>query len=262
MRTDHILQHKTILLVGASSGMGRQLALLLAQHNNRLILFARRQGELDSLAQQLRAQQCDVLIIRGDACCEEEAAQAVSSCIAYFGRIDLALLNVGAGPEQRMAETSVADIRQCMELNYLSLANFLPPLITAMCSQQADKRGLRGTIAHTNSLAGFIGLPMQGPYSAAKAAARLLMDSCRIELEPEGLKFISLYPGFVQTARVNQYDMPAPFAISETRGAELMLKGLLSGRDDYLFPGPLSWLIRLARILPTFISKPLLRRAL
>ena len=262
MRTDHILQHKTILLVGASSGMGRQLALLLAQHNNRLILFARRQGELDSLAQQLRAQQCDVLIIRGDACCEEEAAQAVSSCIAYFGRIDLALLNVGAGPEQRMAETSVADIRHCLDLNYLSLVNFLPPLITAMRNQPADKYGLRGTIAHTNSLAGFLGLPLQGPYSAAKAAARFLMDSCRIELEPEGLKFISLYPSFVQTARVNQYDMPAPFAISETRGAELMLKGLLSGRDDYLFPGPLSWLIRLARILPTFISKPLLRRAL
>lgn len=242
--------------------MGRQLAHLLAQHNNRLILFARRQQELTALAEQLRAQHCEVLTIAGDACNEQDAAQAIATGIAHFGRIDLALLNVGAGPEQRMAETPVADIRQCLTLNYLSLVNFLPPLITAMRHQPADECGLRGTIAHTNSLAGLIGLPMQGPYCAAKAAARLLMDSCRVELEPQGLKFISLYPGFVQTERVNQYAMPAPFAISETRGAELMLKGLLSGRDDYRFPGPLSWLIRLAHILPTFIRKPLLRRLL
>ena len=261
-RSTRLPQNQTILLAGASAGMARQLALLLAQRPNRFILFARRQHELQELADQLRAQQCEVLTVCGDACREEDTNNAVSLAMAQFGRIDLALLNVGAGPELRMAETSVADIRQCMELNYLSLANFLPPLITAMCSQQADKRGLRGTIAHTNSLAGFIGLPMQGPYSAAKAAGRLLMDSCRVELEPEGLKFISLYPGFVQTARVNQYDMPAPFAISEVKGAELMLKGLLSGRDDYLFPGPFSWLIRLARVLPKCVSKRLLRRVL
>lgn len=250
------IHNQVILLAGASAGMGRQLALLLAARRNRLVLFARRQTELDALNGELQALGAETLLVCGDATREEDAGRCVRLAVEHFGRVDIAVLNVGAGPEQRMSDVSAADINACMDLNYRSLTNFLPPLIRQMRLQQS------GLIAHTNSLAGFLGLPLQGPYSAAKAAARLLMDSCRVELEPQGIGFTSIYPGFVRTARVDGYDMPAPFSISEQQGAAFMLQALQSRPADYLFPGPLSWLIRLARVLPKALTTRLLRRAL
>lgn len=250
------LTQNVILIAGASSGMGRQLALLLAQQKNTLVLFARSKSGLVQLQAEIEALQVGCLIVSGDATRAEDAEHCVQQAIARFGRIDVAVLNVGAGPEQRMAECTAAGIRATMDLNYLSLVNFLPPLIQLMRAQKS------GLIAHTNSLAGFLGLPLQGPYSAAKGAARLLMDSCRAELAGDGLCFLSVYPGFVRTSRVEGYDMPAPFAITEQQGARFLLHALQSGRNDYLFPGPLSWLIRLARILPKSLTTSLLRRAM
>jgi NAD(P)-dependent dehydrogenase (short-subunit alcohol dehydrogenase family) len=74
-----------------------------------------------------------------------------------------------------------------------------------------------GLVAHTNSLAGFIGVPLQGPYSAAKGASRLLMDTCRMEFAEYGIKFTSIYPGFVATEVTINDRMPAPLEISEEK---------------------------------------------
>ncbi|WP_430459451.1 SDR family NAD(P)-dependent oxidoreductase [Thalassolituus sp. LLYu03] len=250
------MKPQVILIAGASSGMGRALALKLAAEGHRLVLFARREQELTELADDIRAIGGESLTIVGDAQLPADAERCVTQALQHFGHIDTALINVGAGPEQRMADCSVADIRATFDLNYLTLVNFLPPLIRVMRA-----RG-QGLIAHTNSLAGFLGLPLQGPYSAAKGAARLLMDSCRVELAGEGLRFMSVYPGFVRTARVDGYDMAAPFSISEEKGAHYLFKALHSRRNDVLFPGPLSLLIHIARILPKGLTTRLLRRAM
>ncbi|MGP3982514.1 SDR family NAD(P)-dependent oxidoreductase [Streptomyces sp. KR80] len=79
----------------------------------------------------------------------------------------------------------------------------------------------RGLIAHTNSLAGLMGIPRQGPYSAAKAAARTLIDAARVELAPSGIRFTSIHPGFVATDRVNADGLPKPFQVSTERGGTL-----------------------------------------
>jgi NAD(P)-dependent dehydrogenase (short-subunit alcohol dehydrogenase family) len=105
-------------------------------------------------------------------------------------------------------------------------------------------------IAHTNSLAGFLGLPQQGPYSAAKAACRILMDTCRIELADDNIRFVSVHPGFVATDRVANDGIPALMEISEQRAAEHVIYAMEKEKRDYLFPFPMRWLIRLARVLP------------
>ena len=89
-----------------------------------------------------------------------------------------------------------------------------------------------GLIAHTNSLAGFLGLPMQGPYSAAKAAGRILMDTCRIELKPFGIKFVSIYPGFVATDRIAGNGIPSPFVITEIDAAKHIIRALEKEKED------------------------------
>lgn len=250
------LTNKTILIVGASSGIGRKVAEILSLGNNNLILTARRESLLADAAKVIEANGSRCLSIATDALNEEGAEAVVQEAVKHFGCIDVALLNIGAGPSFNMSKTSALEVKQNMQLNYDSMVNYLIPVI-----QQMKKQG-NGVIAHTNSLAGFVGLPMQGPYSAAKAAGRILMDSCRIELAELNIKVVSLYPGFVATERVMDDGIPAPFQISETQAANYIIKGLEGKKADVLFPASLKGLITLARILPKPLLSLILKRAI
>jgi short-subunit dehydrogenase len=249
-----MIRNKTILIAGASSGIGRQVALLLSRHNNRLIISARRLAELDSLRAEIINNGSEALIVVCDALSAEQANNCVQASIEVFSTIDIALLNIGDGPAFNMANTTVADIQKNTQLNYSTQINFLVPLIAQMKQQGF------GLIAHTNSLAGFLGLPMQGPYSAAKAAGRILMDTCRIELKPFGLKFVSVYPGFVATERVQGDGIPAPFEISEVAAAKHIIYAIEKEKSDYAFPLITACLVRLARILPKALTNRILAK--
>lgn len=250
-----MITNKTILIAGASSGIGRQAALLLSKNNNRLIICARRQEQLHSLAEEILKNGSDVLVQPCDALNKDQAELAVQESINKFDKIDIALINIGDGPAFNMSKAPVDDISYNMDLNYSTLVHFLVPLIAHMKSKKS------GLIAHTNSLAGFLGLPMQGPYSAAKAAGRILMDSCRIELKPFGIKFVSIYPGFVATERVAGDGIPSPFEISEINAAKHVIRALEKEKADYLFPFMTANLIRLARILPKSLTNYLLSKS-
>jgi short-subunit dehydrogenase len=249
-----MISNKTILIAGASSGIGRQVALLLSHHNNRIIVSARRSPALATLCTEIIANGSQAIAITCDALSQQQAHDCVQQAVNTFQTLDIALLNIGDGPVFNMSKASVDEINHNTQLNYGTQINFLVPLIAQMKQQG------HGLIAHTNSLAGFLGLPMQGPYSAAKAAGRILMDSCRIELKPFGIKFVSIYPGFVATERVNGDGIPSPFEINEVAAAKHVVRALEKEKADYLFPFMTANLVRLARILPKSLVNKLLAK--
>ena len=247
-----MIHNKTILIAGASSGIGRQVALLLSHHNNRIIISARRRAELERLSHEITDNGSQALVVVCDAMLPNEAENCIQQSINQFSSIDIALLNIGDGPAFNMSNTTVAAIQKNTQLNYGTQVNFLVPLIAHMKQQGF------GLIAHTNSLAGFLGLPMQGPYSAAKAAGRILMDTCRIELKPFGLKFVSVYPGFVATDRVQQDGIPSPFEINEAAAAKHIIYAIEKEKSDYAFPFMTASLVKLARVLPKALTARIL----
>jgi NAD(P)-dependent dehydrogenase (short-subunit alcohol dehydrogenase family) len=166
------------------------------------------------------------------------------------------VLTAGGAPALDMREMKAADVTAYMRSNYDVVVNYLFPAL-----KQMSRQG-HGLVVHTNSLAGFLGVTLQGPYSAAKGALRLLIDTCRIEFGGRGIRFLSLYPGFVATAQTANDGMPAPLEISEAAAVEHMLFAMRSQRWDYMFPWPMRWLIRLAMILPKPITLWVLRRDL
>ncbi|MCM2438849.1 SDR family NAD(P)-dependent oxidoreductase [Agrobacterium vitis] len=235
---------KIILIVGASSGMGRLLALRLAGEGAKVIVTARREPMLIELSEDIRSAGGDCLAIAADATDAAAAAEVVKTVIDHYGRIDMIYLNAGGAPALDMRLMSASDVNACMRLNYDVVVNYLFPVLKQMMRQGG------GYVAHTNSLAGFLGVPLQGPYSAAKGAAMLLIDTCRIEFARYGIKFTTVYPGFVATEATAGDGMPAPLEISADKAVEHILYALRNEKADYLFPFTMRWLIRLAHILP------------
>ncbi|WP_406440341.1 SDR family NAD(P)-dependent oxidoreductase [Streptomyces sp. NBC_01613] len=246
---------RTVLIVGASSGIGAEVARQLADGGNRFVLTARRAPELASVAKEIRAAGSASLDIAADALDPRAAAEVVAAAVAEYGSLDVALLNAGQGPDMSMDRVSVADVSRIMALNYDVVVNYLVPLIEQMGSQRDG-----GLIAHTNSLAGLMGIPRQGPYSAAKAAVRTLIDTARVELAPRGIRFTSVHPGFVATDRISGDGLPKPFQISQERAARYVVRALEREPAQAYFPWPTAALVRTLRTLPTPVSSFVLRK--
>lgn len=246
------LENKTILITGASSGLGRAVALRLAGRGNNLIVTARRESLLLTLKAEVEALGGRCLPVVADATDTAQAAHVLQAGLAEFGRIDAALLNAGGGTARSMATAGPEAVIAEMRRNYDTLANFLCPLIDHL-------RTSGGVIAYTGSPAGFFGLPKSGPYSASKAAGRVLFDTCRIELARTPIRFVALYPGFTLTDGLNPEDVPIKaLIIDKARAAREMVYAMEREKWHHLFPKRIKFLILLARLMPEPLRRWLL----
>lgn len=247
------LEGKRIFITGASSGLGHGMALALAQRGNDLAVTARREERLRALATEVEALGRRCVVVPADATDQAASAQAFERAVAELGGIDVAILNAGGGRPTNMASASVEDVIGIQRANFDTLVNFLVP---AMAHMQGAGGGV---IAYTGSPAGYFGLPKSGPYSASKAAGRVLIDSCRIELAPHNVRFVALYPGFTYTDALDPDQVPIrALIIDKERAVREMVWAIERERSHHLFPKRIRVLIGFARMLP----EPLRRRIL
>ncbi|MDG5975555.1 short-chain dehydrogenase/reductase SDR [Hydrogenophaga taeniospiralis CCUG 15921] len=247
---------KVALIVGASSGMGRVLALRLAGEGAHVVVTARRKDKLEALVAEIVQQGGRGLALAADAQDPTAAEQVVQETVRQLGRIDLVVLNAGGAPALDMRAMNAREVTAYMRSNYDVAVNVLFPVLHQMVRQGG------GLVAQTNSLAGWLGVPLQGPYSAAKGALRLLIDTCRVEFGPYGIRFVSIYPGFVATEATANDGMPAPLALSEVQAVDHIVHALRREPLDYLFPFTMRWLVRLALLLPKRLTTRILRHEL
>jgi len=251
------LKDRVILITGASSGIGKAVALALSRGYNRIVITARRKELLSEVAEMIQKNGSEALAVAGDSLDEKQAADAVQVAIKRFGHIDIALLNVGFGPSLDIAKASPDDIKQNMRINYDTMINFFCPLVQQMKTQDSG-----GVIAHTNSLAGFLGLPTQGQYSAAKAACRIFLDTARIELKQYNIRVLTICPGFVVTERNKHQGLPHSLTMTTDEAARHIINALRAERKEYLFPNNLKTAVMLPRFLPRTATDRILSRFL
>ena len=221
---------KNILVVGASSGMGRTISLRFAQAGARVAVTARRAAMLQDLVETIERENGVAVALPADATDEHAAVNVVDKAIESLGGIDMVLLNAGGAPAIYMPKMNASEVKFYMKSNYDTAVNYLFPVLEHMKQRQG------GLVVQTNSLGGFYGVPLQGPYCAAKAAVRLLIDTCRIEFEPFGIRFVSLYPGFIATEATKGDGMPAPGEISEEEAVNYMVDAIRREDWDFMFP--------------------------
>jgi len=231
---------KTVWITGASSGIGREVALLLANEGARVAASAR---SADALA-ELGSTSSAILPYPLDVTDKKAAAETVGEIEASIGPIDLAILNAGVWHPMGATDFDADKLENSLDVNVLGLANALAALLPRMIA-----RG-RGHVALVSSVAGYRGLPNAAAYAASKAAAISMAESLYPDLARYGVKLSIINPGFVDTpmTRVNKF--PMPFIIPADDAARRIVAGLRKGKFEIAFPWQLVTMLKIARLLP------------
>jgi short-subunit dehydrogenase len=181
----------TIVLTGASEGIGRALALALAPQRPRLALAARNRGRLESLAEECRALGAEALVVPTDVTDAAACEALVRDTVAHWGGIDVLVNNAGGTMWTRLDEVQDLTIfERLMRLNYLGSVY---PTHHALPHLKRSK----GRIVAVASMAGLIGVPTRTGYAAAKHAVVGFFDSLRVELLGDGVSVTVICPDFV-----------------------------------------------------------------
>jgi short-subunit dehydrogenase len=249
-------KNKVILIAGASSGIGKAVALALAPYQNTILITARRKSLLQQTANEIRklGSKCELFV--NDATNSKQTDKIVKQIYKKYGKVDIAILNIGKGPPSNTLTESVETISQSIKTNYLTMVHYFVPLIQEMKKQKSECM-----VAHVNSLATFFGIPMQGDYTAAKSAARLFLETARMELKHFGYSHIhvqTIHPGFVDSHDGAKDGIPSPGQISKEKAAEYILKGIAKNKKENLFPLPIAMMVRFGRIAPLWLKTRIL----
>jgi short-subunit dehydrogenase len=184
---------KVCVITGASSGIGRALAVELARRGGRVVLAARRAGALAEVAEACRAAGGEAEAVPTDVTDPDQCAALVDRARAAFGGIDLLVNNAGIGMWSRFDQvTDLSIFETIMRVNYLG-AVYLTWHALPVLKQR------RGLICAISSLTGKTGVPTRTGYAASKHALQGFCDSLRIELRNTGVDVLVVSPGFVAT---------------------------------------------------------------
>ncbi len=243
------MQGKTVLITGASSGIGRALAIAFAREGARLVLTARSRSALESVARQVAPAEADV--IPADLRDPASLASLCEKAVERFQTIDILVNNAGVGLYAPSFQSSPELVGDLMSLNFLAPVELTRRLLPAIPSG--------GAVINISSIAGKVPLPWLTLYSASKYALNAYSDGLRMELAQAGIHVLCVCPGYVDTAfreNVLQGEIPEQvagqkrFMITAEQCAEATLDGLRRRKRTIVTPR-IGWvLVVLARLLP------------
>jgi len=234
---------KTVLITGASSGIGKELAIQLAAKNNRLLLIARREDLLSELVQSLPNSQ-DHRIYVCDVSKQEQVESVCQQIIGEGVDIDVLLLNAGVSGKFMVNNIDIDKFRNIFEVNFFGCIYFVNYLLPVLLKKNA------GTIAVVSSLAGYRGMPKSAPYAASKAALSNFIESLRIDLWKTGIKCVLISPGFVVSEMTAKNRFTMPFMMATDKAVRRIIRGLEKDKPEIYFPFRISILAKISRILP------------
>ena len=247
-----------VLITGASSGIGRALALACARPGATLHLSGRDESRLEAVSDEVRARGAEAMPRLLDVTDRD----AMAAWIGGAGRLDLVVANAGisAGTGRGEAETA-AQVAAIFATNVGGVVNTVLPAIEAMRRQPPGARGIRGRIAAVASVAAFVAAPGAPAYCASKSAVDRWTIATAVVAARWGVQMTSVCPGYVRTPMTARNRFPMPGLMEADEAARRTLRGVAAGKRRVAFPRWVALLARGTGALPPRLGGVLLGRA-
>ncbi|HXO87206.1 MAG TPA: SDR family NAD(P)-dependent oxidoreductase [Candidatus Acidoferrales bacterium] len=247
---------KSVLITGASSGIGEELAWQLGQAGAKLTLCARRRDRLESLAQKIAAWPgaSRPIISECDVSRDGDLERAVADAVSAWGKLDVAIANAGFGVVAPIKKLSVGDYRRQFETNVFGV---LRTIYAALPELEKS----RGNLALVGSVSGWVSTPGASPYSMSKFAVRALANAITPELSHSGIKLTLISPGFV-ASEIRNIDntgkhhprakdpIPAWLVMPTSKAASQALRAIARGRRERIITAHGKLFVAIERFAP------------
>lgn len=254
--------NKTILLTGASSGIGKALAQKLAMIDCTLILTARRTNLIEEYLSNLNNKRAEIIIDSCDVANKNSVSESMIKIKTRLAdgqgkiknNIDIAILNAGTSYRTDITEFNSKHAEEIFGVNVMGIVYWIEQLLPQMMKRK------NGMIVGTASLADSRGYAKSEFYCASKAAVTKILEGLRVELHPYNVKVITVKPGFVKTPMTDKNKFKMPFIISPDKAADIIFRGIEKEKPVIAFPPVLTFASWLGGILPSSIYEFFARR--
>lgn len=244
---------KYILITGASSGLGAELAKQYADSGVKLFLSGRNDDKLEAVAEICRASGANVSVEICDVKNSLEISKWINS-IEEHAQIDLVIANAGISAGTGGDGESFDQVKNIFDTNIYGVINTISPVIEHM------KKRRSGQVAIISSLAGYRGLPSSPAYSASKAAVKIYGEALRGDLAKHGVEVSVVTPGYIRTPMTEVNDFYMPFLLDVDKAVDKIIRKLKQNKSRIAFPLPLYFVVWLMSALPTCITDPIFAR--
>ena len=234
-----------ILITGASSGLGAELARQYASPQNSLILLARREDKLFKLRSELfeKCQSIDIIVA------DVTDFKTLQDKMKTIQNLDIVILNAGVSLGHSDEIPTIAEFKNLYDVNVLSNHAILEILLPKFKEQQSGK------IVFISSLASLISMPSSKVYSSSKRALNAYAEGIRYKYNKYGIKVVNILPGFVKSELTDKNDFNMPFLLSTEDGVKKIKKAIEKDKRIYVFPLRFYLIITALNLLPKFLRE-------
>lgn len=248
-------EHGIAWISGASSGIGRALALKLASEGYKVAVTARDHEKLAELQSEANGLPGSIIVLDGDVTNPEDMEHVLASIEYEHGALALAVFNAGVYLPVHTEELRREDFEQSFAVNLRGVVNCLVPAVRHM------KHKGQGQIAIVSSVTGYGGLPTGAAYGATKAALINMAESLKFDLDKMGIRIQLINPGFVDTPATRKNEFPMPSLVPVDEAAAEIYAGLKSKNFEITFPKRFTYTLKALNLMPYSLYFWLVNRA-
>ena len=235
---------QVVFITGASSGIGRALALELGRRGASLGLLARRAEELLKVAEEVESAGGRALTFPSDVRNAGDLEAAAARIRERWGRIDLLVANSGVGVITPASTLRADEVANVISINTIGVVNSVAAVLPDMLACRS------GHLVAISSLAAYRGMPKSAAYSASKAAVSTFFESLRVDLRGTGVDVTIIHPGFIKTPMTAERKGKLLFLMELDDATRRIVRAIERRPRAYAFPWQLAGLVRLLKFMP------------
>ena len=236
--------NKVVMITGASSGIGRGLALEIASRGGQLALLARREDLLKEIVDEASKRDVHAIAATADVRDAKAVREAADQFRKELGPIDILIANAGIGTSDHATRLTPEHAANVIGINTLGAVNSVAAVLPEMVERK------QGRLVAISSLAAYRGLAKSAAYCASKAALSAYFESLRIDLRHTGVGVTIIHPGFIKTDLTSGREAKMPYLMELEDGVKKIVSAIEKEKKTYAFPWQLATIVRAGRLMP------------